>query len=300
MPDRESPFIGLGMDGASCVPFGHRAIVSAMRPEVEQVGEALTTAFGPGLAVRDDDAREVLRVWPSINRIEAALAAPVSEARLRALWTRRQPARGVPLLLLVPAGGASVRVLGPGRAEDPVCEVSLEGLIRVLHDLAGKTRRAAAAELAAALERMDRGEIPGVVVRGLLTKHLLTKRLCRDHPGDGRRWRLWQVRLVGRMARMPLTIEFDDWLPIHHDHGRQPFPRFRVRVRDRVAPHFLVALLLSGTLEGDPQDSPVRGRVGRTRSPHSERRCSPRPISPSRGPAAIAIRISRTQVRSLG
>jgi hypothetical protein len=203
-------------------------MVRPMSTGNDELTDALTAAFGAGLAVHETDAPEIHHVWPSVNEIEVAVATSVGERRHRALWTRRHAGRGVPLLLLVPHGRAAVRVLGPGRADEPIREVPLEALVRVLAGLAGKSRRAAAADLAAALERLDRGGIPGVVVRGLLTTHLLTKRLRRDHPEDYRRLQEAAARVrAGRswmenMTSLGFAVE-----PRHHRgyllrHGGRP------------------------------------------------------------------------------
>jgi len=141
--------------------------------------DELTRSVGPGLPVDDTETPEIQRVW-TVAHIELALTSPVSERRFRALWTRRQGNRATPLILVAEAGGTGVRVLGPQRSDEPVREVSLDGLVATLEDLEGKPRRDAVAGLMAALERLDRSGIPGVIVRGLLTKHVLRRRLPRQ------------------------------------------------------------------------------------------------------------------------
>ncbi|MDP9340674.1 MAG: hypothetical protein M3Q23_00920 [Actinomycetota bacterium] len=148
--------------------------------------QTLATALGPGLPVSDADAPEVRWVW-TVSQVEIALAGQVNDRRLRAVWTRRRGSRGTPLLVICPTGDSAARVLGPQRADEPVREVGADALVGVLRELEGKSRRDATAALAAALERMDRSGIPGLVIRGLLTKHLLARRLPRDHPEDWRR-----------------------------------------------------------------------------------------------------------------
>ncbi len=154
-----------------------------MSNAADSLAEPLTAALGPGLPVSDPETPEVGFVW-TVSQVEIALATAANDRRLRALWTKRQGNRGIPLLLATPAGPDAARVLGPQRADDAVREVKLPMLLRAISDMEGKSRRDAAASLAAALERMDREGIPGIVVRGLLTKHLLTRRLPRDHPGE--------------------------------------------------------------------------------------------------------------------
>jgi len=78
------------------------------------------------------------------------------------------------------------RVLGPG-GDEPIRELPTQALIDTLNEVRTMPRRQAAATLADVLERRDRTGIPGVMVRGLLTKHVLSRRLRRDHPEDWQR-----------------------------------------------------------------------------------------------------------------
>jgi hypothetical protein len=149
------------------------------------VNPELTTAFGPGLPVSDPETPEIGTIW-NAGHIEVALAGNVNERRLRALWRKRQGNRAKPLLVVVPAGDSQVRLLGPQRPEDPIREIALDSLIMTLTELQAKSRRDAVAGLQTALERLDRGGVPGIVIRGLLTRHVLTRRLRRNHPD---RWK---------------------------------------------------------------------------------------------------------------
>lgn len=151
----------------------------------DPVERALTTALGPGVPLADAETPEIARVW-TVSHVEVALASPVNERRLRSLWGKRQGGRAAPLLLVTPTGDSGVRVLGPRRADEPVRQVEVGGLVRALADIEGRPRQQAAASLAAALERLDQAGIPGIVIKGLLTKHLLTRRLPRDHPDEWR------------------------------------------------------------------------------------------------------------------
>jgi hypothetical protein len=145
----------------------------------------LTAAFGQALNISDPETPDIRTVW-NAGHIEVALASPVSERHLRALWRKRQANRAKPLLLVVPAGDSHVRVLGPQRPEDPIREIGRDSLIATLSELQPKSRRDAVAGLQAALERLDRSGVPGIVIRGLLTRHVLTQRLKRNHP---ERWK---------------------------------------------------------------------------------------------------------------
>lgn len=150
-----------------------------------EMSSRLTAVFGPGIQVSDEDTPEVQTVW-LIGQVEVALTRPVSDRRLRAVWRARQGNRAVPLLLLVDSPDGTC-TLGPQTADEPIRSVSFEALIRALQEAAGKSRREAAAYLVDALERRDRTGIPGVIIRGLLTKHVLTRRLRKYRADDWKR-----------------------------------------------------------------------------------------------------------------
>lgn len=148
---------------------------------------ALTEAFGPGFPVRDAATPEISTAW-TIGQVEVALASgDAAPNRLASLWKKRKGDRATPVLIVARGRTDGVRVLGP-RAEDrTVRTVSEDALVRLLRDAEPKPRREAVPSLSAALERLDQAGIPGVRVRGLLTNHLLAKRLKRDHPADWER-----------------------------------------------------------------------------------------------------------------
>jgi hypothetical protein len=172
---------------------------------MSDVESALTEGFGAPIQVVDDDAAEIGVVW-TVGEIELALAVPVRETRARALWRIRQAKRATPLLLVYPEG-ETVRVLGPRDANEPIRSMSPSALIRALQEARDKgSRREAAAFLADALERGDRTGIPGVVIRGLLTKHVLTRRLRRYRQDDWQKLQETAERLrPGRDWRENLT-----------------------------------------------------------------------------------------------
>ncbi len=149
------------------------------------ISKTLTATFGPGIQVSDEETPELESVW-LVGQVEVALTRPVGDRRLRALWRARQGNRAVPLLLLVDAPDGT-RTLGPQTADEPVRSASFEALIRALEEAAGKSRREAAAYLVDALERRDRTGIPGVIIRGLLTKHVLARRLRKYRANDWKR-----------------------------------------------------------------------------------------------------------------
>lgn len=145
----------------------------------------MEAVFGAPINPSDGDAPEIEFVWV-VGHVEVALARPVNDRRLRALWKARQGNRATPLLLLN-EGPDGLRTLGPQAADDPIRGIALDALLKTLRDIEGRPRRQAAAELADALGRRDRAGIPGVIVRGLLTKHVLTRRLRKYQPEQWRR-----------------------------------------------------------------------------------------------------------------
>lgn len=162
-----------------------RSYPSGMARTKTSTDAELTSAFGPGVPISDPETPEITSVW-NAGHIEVALADPVNERRLRALWRKRQGNRAKPLLLLVSAGDSQVRLLGPQRPEDPIRDIALDSLITTLSGLQAKSRRDAVAGLQMALERLDQAGVPGIVIRGLLTRHVLTRRLRRNQP---ERWK---------------------------------------------------------------------------------------------------------------
>lgn len=154
-----------------------------MAKTVPAVETGLANAFGAGVAISDEDTPEIRLVW-NAGHIEVVLAERVAERRLRALWRKWQQNRAKPLLLVSETADSHLQVLGPQRADDPIRGVALPSLISTLVDLQGKSRRDAVAALQSALERIDTEGVPGIVIRGLLTRHVLTRRLKRNHPKE--------------------------------------------------------------------------------------------------------------------
>lgn len=155
-----------------------------MTTNLREVRDALTAAFGAPMAVSDPDAPAIKHLWV-VGQVEVAMTDPAPERSLRASWRARQGNRAVPLVV-VTERTTGVRVLGP-RADDLLRELSLEALIQALSDARERPRREAAALLADTLERRDRTGISGVIIRGLLTKHVLTRRLRKYRPNDWKR-----------------------------------------------------------------------------------------------------------------
>jgi hypothetical protein len=153
--------------------------------QADELTKALTAAggppLGPSVTVTGHAPGQITGIW-LFGEIEVALAGSGSERSLRALWRARQANRAVPLLLVVPAA-LGARIIGP-RGDEPLRELAVEALIQALDDVHARPRREAAAAISDILERRDRSGVPGIVIRGLLTKHVLTRRLRRYRPDD--------------------------------------------------------------------------------------------------------------------
>jgi hypothetical protein len=70
-----------------------------------------------------------------------------------------------------------VRVLGPSDDRSPVREISADQLFNLLQGVASSSRLSATREVSEELQRLDESGVPGVLVKDLLTRHLLQVRL---------------------------------------------------------------------------------------------------------------------------
>ncbi len=113
-----------------------------------------------------------------VNGIEFGRTASGDERKLRAAWKRRQGGGPAPLLLIAddPEGEGHVRVLGPQR-DGPLRRVSAEALLGLVEEAAELGRVEAIRFLGGELERLDAEGVPGLIVRGLGTRHLYRTRL---------------------------------------------------------------------------------------------------------------------------
>jgi hypothetical protein len=110
--------------------------------------------------------------------IEVAVARDGTDAGLRRAWRERQKGRATPLLAVHDAGSPGVvRVVGPTDERAPIREVPADRLAELLQRTSIMSRLLAAREVGEELQRLDAGGIPGVVVKGLLTRHLVQVRL---------------------------------------------------------------------------------------------------------------------------
>lgn len=129
--------------------------------------------------------------------VEVALAREGTDAALRRTWRERNKGRATPLLLLHDAVDKPglVRVLGPVDDRAPVREVSADRLAELLSAVAGVSRLAASRQLAEELALLDEDGTPGVIVKGLLTHHMVTVRLR-----EGGDWS-WLTEAAGRIGQ---------------------------------------------------------------------------------------------------
>lgn len=168
----------------------------------DKVVARIATALGAGTHLSGPGTADLTRVWTE-PPFEAALARPgLPDAAIRRLWRSRHGGRATLLLLLVPVD-TRVRVLGPTDHSGPIREVDVEGMLTVLHAARTLSRRDAAAYLATELERLDEATIPGLIIRGFLTRHVLSRRLRRsphwttlaDKASSLRKGRSWRENL---------------------------------------------------------------------------------------------------------
>lgn len=135
---------------------------------------ALFDALGAGYPVSSGN---VSHAW-DVAGIEVALGDALIERDLRRTWQARQGGGATPLLLVAPGPlSDECTTLGPTASTDQVRVIPLAMLVESLRRLEGLERLDAVRTLAADLERLDTAGVPGVVVRGLLTLHVLEHRL---------------------------------------------------------------------------------------------------------------------------
>src|SRR5580692_6721756 len=110
--------------------------------------------------------------------IEIVSARDGSDAGLRRAWRERQKGRATPLLAVHDASLPGIlRVLGPIDDRTPIREVPADRLAELLQRTSVMSKLLASREVSEELQRLDAGGMPGVVVKDLLTRHLVQVRL---------------------------------------------------------------------------------------------------------------------------
>lgn len=189
--------------------------------------------------------------------VEVALAREGTDSALRRIWRDRQKGRATPLLVLHDAPGKPglVRVLGPGDSRSAVREVPADRLADLLTGLAGASRLVASRQLAEELARLDEEGTPGLIVKGLLTRHMVTTRLregsdwswleeAADSIAQAADWRTVLTALGYRLERRPRRgwLARFDQTPVLVVHPTADATDFTRLDRDGRPPEGLLAL----------------------------------------------------------
>ncbi len=111
--------------------------------------------------------------------VEVALTRDGSDQGLRKAWRERSQGRATPVLVVhdSPKAGGLIRALGPTDDLSAVREIPVDRLATLLQRISSASRLTAAREVSEELQRLDEAGVPGLVVKDLLTRHLLQVRL---------------------------------------------------------------------------------------------------------------------------
>lgn len=111
--------------------------------------------------------------------VEVALTRDGSDQGLRKAWRERNQGRATPVLVVhdSPRAGGLIRALGPTDDRSAVREIPVDRLASLLQRISSASRLTASREVSEELQRLDEAGIPGLVVKDLLTRHLLQVRL---------------------------------------------------------------------------------------------------------------------------
>jgi len=147
--------------------------------------------------------------------IEIARVASADERALRRAWRERNRGGATPLLLVVddPEEESVLRTLGPRAESGPIRVVATDDLLKAVERVAARPALEAVRTLEEELDHLDRTGVAGLVVRGLGTEYLFTKRLptstrwehlaelARDATGE---WREILTGLGYELERLPV------------------------------------------------------------------------------------------------
>ncbi len=118
-----------------------------------------------------------------LSGVEYAQVSTSAERSLRAAWRKRHGGKATPLVMIAdnPEDEDSVVVLGPLAADGPLRTVRTDALQGLIERTAELSDLRAVRLFAQEIERLDARGIPGLVVRGLGTRHLYEDRLPRSN-----------------------------------------------------------------------------------------------------------------------
>ena len=137
----------------------------------------IQSKLGPGTSWQTEQG-QAATVWP-LQSFDLIWIEDLGRDRhLRALWHARSKGGAQPVIVVAPSAQEDwVRVLGPQDPQTPIRTIPLVTLLQIIEESRSLPRRYAAAVLASEFLRLDESGIPGLGMRGLLTKHFVQDRL---------------------------------------------------------------------------------------------------------------------------
>lgn len=137
----------------------------------------IQSKLGPGTSWQAEQD-QVATAWPLQSFDLIWTADSGKDSNLRALWHARSKGGAQPVIIVAPSTQQDwVRVLGPQDPQTPIRTVPLATLLQIVEESRSLPRRQAAAVLVSEFLRLDESGIPGLGIRGLLTKHFVQDRL---------------------------------------------------------------------------------------------------------------------------
>jgi len=145
--------------------------------EQSLAGLQIQSRLGPGAPWQPEQGL-MATVWPLQSFDLVWLPDHHRDSDLRSVWYARSKSGAQPVIVVTPSEQQDkVRVLGPQDPQTPVRTIPLITLLQLVDESRSLPRRQAAAILASEFLRLDESGIPGVGLRGLLTKHFVQERL---------------------------------------------------------------------------------------------------------------------------
>ncbi|MGD1118065.1 MAG: hypothetical protein ABR886_01085 [Dehalococcoidales bacterium] len=139
----------------------------------------IQSKLGPGTTWQPDQGTAAT-VWPLQSFDLVWIPERRRDSDLRTVWHARSKGGAQPVIVISTSEQPDkVRVLGPQDPQTPVRTIPLETMLELIEEYRALPRRQAAAVLASEFLRLDESGIPGVGLRGLLTKHFVQERLRR-------------------------------------------------------------------------------------------------------------------------